>query len=696
MEPVHGTLHSGRRRLLQSGAQARAASRRLLILAALAALPVTLASARPLVADDLYRLQEIADPQFSPDGQWIAYTVTSPDRAADADRTHVWLASWDGRETRQATRSAAGEHAPRWSPDGRMLAFLSDRTDEKAGDQIWLLDRAGGEAQQRSHFASAITGYAWSPDGKRIVFTAQVPAAPDEDPEKPAPIVIDRLQFKSDDAGYLRGERSHLFLMDVASGTVTPLTEGAYDELHPAWSPDGTQIAFISKRGADPDATNNWDLYLIAPQPGAAARQLTTNPGADGDADDAWLSGSPRFSADGKRIAYLAGGAPADLWYGLAQVGVIDTAGGRPAVLPTAALDRNTLEPRWSPDGKWLYFRLEDDMSMVLARVRLADGHIERLTPSGGVVSEFALGPQGRVAVVHGTSLQPGELAVLERGGLRRLSHHNDAWLAGVDLAAARPISAASTGGIAVHALLFEPQGRAAGERVPTLLRLHGGPVSQHQQDFDFQLQLFAASGYAVVAPNPRGSTGRGYAYQRALFANWGAADVPDVLAITDRVVADGIADPARLGVGGWSYGSILTNYVIAMDTRFKAATSGAGMANMLGGYGTDQYTRDWETELGLPWEHPDLWLKLSYAFLHADRIRTPTLFLCGADDFNVPLPATEQMYQAVRRVGVPTQLVIYPGQHHQLARPGLRVDRLQRYLDWYRRYLGVNSAAAP
>ncbi len=652
--------------------------------------------ARPLAADDLYRLQEVADPQFSPDGQWIAYTVTTPDRAADGDQSDVWLASWNGKQAIQATRSASSEHAPRWSPDGRQIAFLSDRADAKAGDQIWLLDRAGGEAQQRSHFPSAITGYAWSPDGRRIVFSAQSPAPPVNDPERPAPIVIDRLQFKSDAAGYLRNERSHLFLLEVASGAVTALTDGPYEELHPAWSPDGTQIVFLSKRGEDPDATNNWDLYSIAPQAGAVARQLTTSPGADGDPEDSWLSGPPRFSADGGRVAYLAGGAPADLWYGLEQVGVIDREGRAAAVLPTAAIDRNTFEPHWSADGQWLYFRLEDDASMVLARVRLADGRVERLTSSQGVVSAFDVSRQGRVAVIHGTSAQPGELAAYERGRLRRLSHHNDAWLADVDLVTARDISAPGKGGLEVHALLFEPRRRAPGERVPTLLRLHGGPVSQHQHEFDFQLQFLAAQGYAVVAPNPRGSTGRGYAYQRALFADWGEADVPDVLAITDRVVADGIADPARLGVGGWSYGAILTNYVIASDTRFKAATSGAGMANMLGGYGIDQYTRDWETELGLPWKNTGLWLKLSYAFLHADRIRTPTLFLCGADDFNVPLAATEQMYQAVRRIGVPTQLVIYPGQHHHLARPSLRVDRLGRYRDWYARYLGVSSAAAP
>ncbi len=530
------------------------------------------------------------------------------------------------------------------------------------------------------------------------MFTARLPRYEDEDDGKPAPIVIDRLQFKSDVAGYLREERSHLYLMDVASGTTQQLTDGPFDDVQPAWSPDGTQIVFVSKRGEAPDSHNNWDLYLVAPQAGASVRQLTTNRGIDGDPENDWTSGPPHYSPDGRRVAYLAGGAPGDIWYSLLQAGVIDAKGGD-ARSPTAALDRNTLEPRWSADGRWLHFRLEDDASMVLARVRLADGHVERLTAPGGVVSEYDVGAGGRIVVVHGTSAQPGELAALERRGLRRISHHNDAWLEDVDLVTARTMTARSADGLEIHALVYEPAGRPALTRHPTLLRLHGGPVSQHQHEFDLQLQLFAARGYAVLAPNPRGSSGRGYAFQRALFANWGAADVPDVLAITDRAVTDGLADPARLGIGGWSYGSILTNYVIAAGTRFKAATSGAGMSNMLGGYGIDQYAREWEAELGLPWQATDLWLRLSYPFLHADRIRTPTLFLCGEDDFNVPLAATEQMYQALRRLGVPTRLVIYRGEGHGLSRPALRVDRLQRYLDWYDTYLRpqpLSSAAVP
>ncbi len=197
-----------------------------------------------------------------------------------------------------------------------------------------------------------------------------------------------------------------------------------------------------------------------------------------------------------------------------------------------------------------------------------------------------------------------------------------------------------------------------------------------------------AANGYVIVAPNPRGSSGRGHDFQRKLFAAWGSVDVPDVLAAADYAVSVGIADPQRLGVGGWSYGAILTDYVISSDTRFKAATSGAGMGNMLAGYGTDQYVREWELELGLPWEQTERWVRLSAPFLHADRITTPTLFMVGSDDFNVPPIGSEQMYQALRRLRVPTQLVIYPDQHHGFERPSFRADRVRRYLEWYGRYL--------
>ncbi|HEU4627407.1 MAG TPA: S9 family peptidase [Steroidobacteraceae bacterium] len=660
--------------------------------------------ARPLAAEDFYRVQRVSDPHISPDGAWVVYTLNRALREEDKSDSDIWLASWNGTESIQLTNTTFAEHSPRWSPDGKWIAFLTDRGDAKAGDQIWVLNRAGGEAKQLTHFGSEITSFAWAPDGKRIAFTAVVTPEEQADSDKPQPIVLDRLQFKSDDDGYLRGERTHLFLLDVTSGETTQLTDGPYDELQPSWSPDGTQIAFLSKRGDDPDSHNNWDLYIVVAHPEATPRQLTTNPGTDGDPTEDWGSRPPTFSGDGTQVAYVAAGKPEDLWYSLVQVSVTPATGGE-ATLPLAKLDRQSFDPLWSADGKWLYFRLEDDGSITLARIRLRDGKLEQLTQPGAVVSEFdvrASASAGRrarnrfgaphIVTVWESVDHPAELVAVERDGrLRQITHHNDEWLAEVSLAPARAIQFKSADDTVIHGLLMIPVDGSMAGRAPTLVRLHGGPVSQHQFDFDFEWQLLAANGYVIVGPNPRGSSGRGYEFQKALFGNFGTVDVPDVLAAADYVVTVGIADPQRLGIGGWSYGAILTNYVIAADTRFKAATSGAGMGNMLAGYGDDQYVREWELELGLPWEKTESWLRVSSPFLHADRITTPTLFLVGSEDRNVPPIGAEQMYQALRRLHVPTQLVIYPGERHGFSRPSFRVDRVERYVEWYGRYLKSN-----
>ena len=646
-----------------------------------------IAGARPIDLDDLYRISTASDVQLSADGEWIAYTLSSPDRDRDEETSDIWLARWAGGESLQLTHGAGSEHHPRFSPDSRYLAFLSDRADEDKGDQIWLLDRRGGEARQITSTETEISDFDWSPDGKRLVFVTEPAPKPARESRNPEPIVIDRYYFKEDIAGYLGKAHSNLFLLELATGDVAQLTDGLFDEFYPAWSPDGGHIAFVSKRGEEADRHNNWDIYTVEPKPGGQLRRLTQNPGADGD-DEGWWGGvAPDWSSDGERLAYLHGGAPQDIWYALFQVGVIDAHGG-PSVTPTSQLDRNTTSPKWSQDGKWLYFLLEDDQSVQLARVRTGDARIERLTEPGMTVLEFDIAANDRIVLVSSRPENPASVSALERGKLRPLSQHNSAWLEEVTLASAESIRFESADALEIHGMLMRPAAFDAGKRYPLIVRIHGGPVSQHQFEFDFEWQLFAAHGYAVVGANPRGSSGRGYEFQLKLFADWGHADVPDVLAAVDYLVAAGIADPDRLGVGGWSYGGILTNYVIATDTRFKAATSGAGMSNMLGGYGIDQYVREWEAELGKPWENPETWLRLSYPFLHADRISTPTLFLCGSLDFNVPLAASEQMYQALRSLGVPTQLVIYPEQYHSLDRVSFQYDELERYLDWYRRYL--------
>ncbi len=668
---------------------------------ALALLASTLATAtladpaprRPLSMGDLDRLKVVRDPQVSPDGAWVAYTVTSVDLAADKDDADVWMVSWDGARRVRLTSSPESETKPRFSPDGRYLSFLSPRGGkaEKESAQVFLLDRAGGEAQRATEVEGGVSDYAWSPDGKKLVLVVEDPdpevkraaeAKGDQKP-KPKPIVIDRYRFKQDIEGYLGTRRSHLYLFDVESRKAEALTPDSFDEKLPAFSPDGKRIAFVSKRaGVDPDRSNNSDVFVMEVLAGAPARALTSYPGDDNDN----ASSPPVFSPDGKSVAYLQGPEPRDYAYGQDQLMVVPAAGGAPRPL-TAALDRPVSSPKWTKDGSALTFLLVDDRSAYVARVAAAGGSVERFPTGQRVISGFAQGKDGRLAVLAATDAEPPEVYALENGTLRRLSRHNE-WLDEVRLGSTEGFTSRSVDGTQVNGLLVKPPDFAPGRRYPTVLRIHGGPAGQDEHAFSFEREILAASGYLVVAANYRGSNGRGQAFQRAIAADWGGKEVMDLLGAVDHVVAQGLADPDRLGLGGWSYGGILTNYTIARDPRFKAATSGAGSSNQLSMYGVDHYIVQYETELGPPWKSRDLWLKVSYPFFEADKIKTPTLFLGGEKDFNVPLVGGEQMYQALRSLGLDTELVIYPGQFHGLTVPSYRKDRLERYVAWYDKYL--------
>ena len=277
---------------------------------------------------------------------------------------------------------------------------------------------------------------------------------------------------------------------------------------------------------------------------------------------------------------------------------------------------------------------------------------------------------------------------VFENGTLRKVTHENDAWLGEVRLATTEEFTSISKDGTEVHGLVLKPAGFTAGTKYPTLLNIHGGPNGQDEHSFSFERQLLAANGYVVLAVNYRGSSGRGSVFQKAIFADWGNKEVVDLLGAVDWAIAQGIADPGRLGIGGWSYGGILTDYTIATDPRFKAAVSGAGSALQLSMYGIDQYIMQYENELGPPWKSQDLWIKISWPMFKADRIKTPTLFLCGEKDFNVPIVGAEQMYQALKSLGVDTQLIVYPGQFHGITTPSYARDRLERYIAWSNKYL--------
>jgi dipeptidyl aminopeptidase/acylaminoacyl peptidase len=646
---------------------------------------------RPATPDDLARIRDVSDPQVSPDGGWIAYTVSVADTAKDRDDTDIWLASWDGAQQVRLTRHAGSDHAPRWSPDGRSVAFLSDRDDPREVEQVWLLDRQGGEPERLTSLPGGVSDLAWSPDGRRLALVASDPdpdarAPGDSSTRAPKPIVLDRFQFKQDETGWLRELHDHLYLLDVATRTTTQLVPGAYDEAMPSWSPDGRSIAFVSRRHPDYDRADNYDLYVVEARPGAEPRQLTTFVGSDQNPE--WGGRGPAWSPDGSQIAYVQGGRPELIYYAGQKVAVVPAAGG-PARVLTQALDRNVLSPTFSRDGSSVLFLLEDDRVYHLARVPAAGGPVERIVEGERALTDFSLGPDGRIAVAWSGTASPTELAAVDGAQLRPITRQNADWLSEVRLAAVEPISVRSPDGTEIHGFMVKPPDYETGRRYPAILRIHGGPVWQYYHDFaNFDWQVLAAAGYVVLAVNPRGSSGRGEKFSTAIWAKWGQKDREDVLAAVDWAVKQGIADPDRLGVGGWSYGGILTNEVIARDRRFKAATSGAGQGNALLGYGTDQYVKEYEAELGMPWKNLKPYLEVSYPFLHADRITTPTLFLCGDQDWNVPLVNSEQMYQALKSLGRETQLVVYPGASHSLDKPSHRRDRMERYLAWYGKYL--------
>ena len=674
------------------------------LLAALV-LPLTALQAqtaqRPLQLSDLSRMRDVADPQLSPDGAWVAYTVTRADSATDKRDTDVWMARTDGTQNLRVTTAPASEAKPRFSPDGKFLSFVSSRGEEDGGDaQLWLLNRAGGEAEKVTKLKGSVSDYMWSPDGQRLALIIRdadpdsLTAAQQAKKKTAPPIVLDRFQFKQDIDGYLNKQRQHLYLFDVASRKLVNLTPGAFDEYLPAWSPNGQQLVFSSKRGPDPDRHDNFDLYLIDAKVGATARPLLST---DVPESAPGYGSRPVWSPDGRRIAFVQGGPREQLVYALHQLMVVEVSGGAVRAL-TAGRDRNTTKPQWAPDGKSLYFLLEDDRATSLARVPAAGGNLEMILGGAREVHDFSLARNGQMVVLSSQPQVPAEVFGLDKKGAPRpLSKQNDTWLKGISLGAVEAIQTKSKDGTSVSGFLVKPVGYQAGRKHPTLLCIHGGPVAQFGYGFSFEWQYFAANGFAVVAANPRGSSGRGLEFSKAIYADWGNKDTDDVLAVVDYAVAQGVADPERLGVGGWSYGGIMTDQVIARDQRFKAAVSGAGIANVLAGYGTDQYIRDYETELGTPWKNTDVYMRVSYPFFHADRIKTPTLFICGEKDFNVPLLNTEQMYQALKSLNVPTQLVIYPGQFHGLTTPSYVKDRYARYLAWYRQYLmptGTGSAA--
>jgi dipeptidyl aminopeptidase/acylaminoacyl peptidase len=619
----------------------------------------------------------------------------------DKNEQRLWVVSTHGGDPLPMTVEGVSSSHPRWSPDGKYLAFLSARNGGK--NQVWLLDRRGGEAQKLTEVAQGVNDFEWSPDSTRLVLILQDPkpedleAAKDKDkdkdkpaakPKTPPPFVIDRLQFKQDTVGYLDHRRDHLYIFDVASKKVTQITSGDFDDNEPAWSPDGKSLAFTSNRSTpDPDRNYNTDIWVVAADnndKGAHLTQVTTNPGPDR---------SPAWSPDGKWIAFVTETDLKAMIYATHHLAIAPSTGGEAKVL-TLAFDRSVRRPRFSPDGHSIYFVADDDGTENLCRIAVNGGEVSRPIGSPASVNYYSLGKDGAIAAQISTLDRPDEIFLSNGSELTRLTKTNDALFSQLRLAQVDYVHFKSKDGTPISGYLYKPVGYTPGKKVPAILNPHGGPVGQYAASFYYLAQLFAANGYAVLLPNPRGSSGYGQKFCEAIFADWGNKDFQDDMAMVDYAIAQGVADPDKLGVGGWSYGGMSTDFIIAQTTRFKGAVSGASIALIATGFGHDQYQKDYFYELGYPWENKAVWDKIS-PFYRIKNITTPTLFMGGDIDWNVPIIGSEQMYQALKSLGRTTELVVYPGEYHGLTTPSHLKDRLERNLAWFAHYVKGDSTPA-
>ena len=656
---------------------------------------------RAITIDDFFQIRDVSQPEISPDGQWIAYAVRTRTLKEDKNEQRLWMISTHGGDAIPMTSDAVSSGHARWSPDGKCLSFLSEREGGKS--QVWLLDRRGGEAVRLTDTVQGVDDFEWSPDSARLVLVLRDPKPEDIEaarnrerpapatpprPRTPAPLVIDRLQFKRDTVGYLDRRRTHLYLFSVSAKTTTQITSGDFDDSEPAWSPDGKSLAFSSNRTEDADANYKSHIWVAAADntdQGAHLTQVTPDPGPDS---------APTWSPDGKWIAYVTELDPHLFYYNTRHLAVVASGGGQAKVL-TLAFDRSIHHPRFSNDGKYIYFAAEDDGTQNLCRIPAGGGEITR--PIGGrfAVGTYSLGKDDSIAAQISTIDRPDEIFYLPNGTGEpaRLTKTNDALFQQLRLAQADYVHFKSKDGTTVAGYLYKPLDYKPGKKVPTLLNPHGGPVGQYAAAFYHLAQLYAANGYAVLLPNPRGSSGYGQKFCAAIYADWGNKDYQDDVAMVDYAVAQGIADPDKLGVGGWSYGGISTDFIIAQTQRFKAAISGAGVALVASFYGHDHYQRDYDIELGHPWDNKAVWDRIS-PFYRVASISTPTLFMGGDIDWNVPILGSEQMYEAMKTLGRTTELVVYPGEYHGFTIPSHIKDRMERFMAWYNHY--VKGEAAP
>jgi dipeptidyl aminopeptidase/acylaminoacyl peptidase len=642
--------------------------------------------------EDVYELTGVGDPRISPDGGRVAYVVTGADREASEYRSAIWVVPLDGSgEPRRFTSGEKRDGSPRWSPDGRWLAFTSNRGDDKAQAQLYVIPAQGGEARKLTDLKESISDVTWSPDSTRLAFASRVRdgAYEEEEDKKRKPRRFTRIMQKLDNVGWTGDRRTHLFVVDLEGGQPRQLTDGDCEDDNPAWSPDGKRIVFDAERG------ERWDTELInrlftVDADGGEPLQLT---GDEGSYE------TPVFSPDGTRIAYRFsvedGTHPHHT-----NIGVMN-ADGTGATLLTASLDRNCAphpeyrEPIW--DGDRIVFTIEDGGN-IHAYTVAADGTAEPELLAGGEQSIPAYDMRDG-ALVYVASTQTTQRELFAGADTRRLTSVGERFGEGRELVAPERFTAISADGYEVDAWVARPAGFEEGKTYPTLLNIHGGPFAQYGTGFFDETQVYAGGGYVVLFSNPRGGSGYSEEHGRAIRGplngagpGWGTRDYEDLMAVVDTAIETfDFVDPERLGVIGGSYGGYMTSWIIGHTNRFKAAVSERAVNNLVSMFGSSDLFWVFARQFGGPlWEDAGAYLEKSPS-TYAKNIETPVLVLHSEQDLRCNIEQGEHLFTLLRLLGKEVEMLRFPGESHELSRAGSPVHRVQRFeaiLEFFGRYL--------
>jgi dipeptidyl aminopeptidase/acylaminoacyl peptidase len=654
------------------------------------------AQTRGVTAEDYFAFESLSDPHFSPDGSSIAFVVTTIDQKQNRRRSVIQLVPADGSGNAiTLTTAPQSSTSPRWRPDGKAIAFLSarpidaDTTGSSPRNQVWLLPMTGGEPVRVTNLLNGVSGFQWSPDGTKLVLVSR--SGPSDTAKSPSDVRhYKHANYKFNDTGWFDDKRTHLWVADAATGRAVQITSGDdWNDSDPQWSPDSRKIAFVSDRtGRGFDEGHNTDVWVVD----AAGGSLTKI------SDHEQADNSPRWSPDGQTIAFLSAvpeKSHPKIW--------LAASAGGPARLAVDGLDLIPSALRWAADGRSLYFETGAKGTTHLYRADLASRSVAPVTGGDRTVRFADVSDKAsRLAYAVNDPTHLDDLFVADLNGRneRQLTHVNQLLWKQLQLVSVERVPFKGADGWDVDGFLMKPLGWEAGKKYPMILTIHGGPAGQFGFDWYHEFQVYAAHGWAVFFTNPRGSTGYGEKFERGIELNWGGKDYVDIMNGVDAVLVKyPWIDKERLGVTGGSYGGFMTNWIVSHTNRFKAAVTLRSISNFVsddgtrdGAYGhADDFAGDIFEKFELYWDRSPL--------KYVKHVKTPTLVLHSDNDYRVPMEQGEQWFRALRHFGVPSEIVFFPRENHNLTRTGEPkhlVESLNWQVYWFEKYLNGNASALP